>query len=300
MGYTTYTCACGDTYKADYVSAQHNYSSVVTAPTATAQGYTTHTCSVCGDSYVDSFTDKLPATEENAVAKIGDTFYATLADALAAAQSGETIVLVADTTYEGTILLNKGITLDLNGKTLTADYLVAFNGNSIIDTDTKSNGLLKVAKGQISLSKDNKHIAVFAGEGYRFAEVGYDQNVTLQYVYDEEGFIVKYRPKFNGKYTVAQNLINGILSDKDNVAASDVQFIVRLSWIENDMEQTQDFVFSAERIETVFASSSKVLKLTVNGVSAYSDLKATVIIKSNAGVESHITAGVFNPSPAQE
>ncbi len=37
----------------------HKYESVVTEPTYTEQGYTTHTCSVCGDSYVDSYTDVL-------------------------------------------------------------------------------------------------------------------------------------------------------------------------------------------------------------------------------------------------
>ncbi|MBQ7875232.1 MAG: hypothetical protein IJ306_08775, partial [Oscillospiraceae bacterium] len=36
---------------------EHNYKSVVTAPTCTEQGYTTHTCTVCGDSYVDSYVD---------------------------------------------------------------------------------------------------------------------------------------------------------------------------------------------------------------------------------------------------
>ncbi|MEE3459786.1 MAG: InlB B-repeat-containing protein, partial [Candidatus Faecousia sp.] len=37
----------------------HNYVDVVTAPTETTQGYTTHTCSRCGDTYVDSYTDPL-------------------------------------------------------------------------------------------------------------------------------------------------------------------------------------------------------------------------------------------------
>ena len=32
----------------------HDYDSVVTAPTCTAAGYTTHTCSRCGDSYTDT------------------------------------------------------------------------------------------------------------------------------------------------------------------------------------------------------------------------------------------------------
>lgn len=33
----------------------HNYANTVTAPTCTAQGYTTHTCKACEDSYVDSY-----------------------------------------------------------------------------------------------------------------------------------------------------------------------------------------------------------------------------------------------------
>ena len=37
----------------------HSYTSVVTAPTCTEKGYTTHTCAACGDSYVDSYTDAL-------------------------------------------------------------------------------------------------------------------------------------------------------------------------------------------------------------------------------------------------
>ena len=37
--------------------AAHRYESVVTAPTCTEQGYTTHTCSVCGDSYVDTYVE---------------------------------------------------------------------------------------------------------------------------------------------------------------------------------------------------------------------------------------------------
>ena len=54
-GYTTYTCStCGDTYTADEVAALgHKYDAVITAPTCTEKGYTTHTCSVCNDKYVD-------------------------------------------------------------------------------------------------------------------------------------------------------------------------------------------------------------------------------------------------------
>ena len=63
-GYTTYTCSdCGDTYNADYTSALgHNYSATVTAPTCTTGGYTTHICSRCRDTYT---SNELPALGHN-------------------------------------------------------------------------------------------------------------------------------------------------------------------------------------------------------------------------------------------
>ncbi len=78
-GYTLYSCACGNTEQRDLVAATghsyadgvctvcgaidpnssahtHSYASVVTAPTCTAQGYTTYTCE-CGESYVSDYVD---------------------------------------------------------------------------------------------------------------------------------------------------------------------------------------------------------------------------------------------------
>ena len=91
QGYTTYTCkVCEYTYKGDYKDPLehnwqdatcteakkcircgitdgdpkgHNYTTEVTAPTCTAQGYTTHTCTGCGDVIVDNYT---PVTEHTA------------------------------------------------------------------------------------------------------------------------------------------------------------------------------------------------------------------------------------------
>ena len=53
VGYTTYTCTiCGDWYKADETSmVAHTYEPEVTAPTCEKGGYTTYTCIVCGDDY---------------------------------------------------------------------------------------------------------------------------------------------------------------------------------------------------------------------------------------------------------
>lgn len=57
--------------------------------------------------------------ETNAVAKIDDTYYKTLADAVAAAQGGATVKLLKDVTEDVVIPADQTITLDLNGKKLT-------------------------------------------------------------------------------------------------------------------------------------------------------------------------------------
>ena len=60
-GYTTYTCAkCGDKYVGDEVEALgHDYQVAVTEPTCTRGGYSTNTCARCGDSYRDAETAAL-------------------------------------------------------------------------------------------------------------------------------------------------------------------------------------------------------------------------------------------------
>ena len=86
-GYIIMTCSfCGDSYVQktlaelghDYLNGtctrcgqkegetphKHSYKAVVTAPTCTEKGYTTHTCA-CGDSYVDTYTDALGHAWDN-------------------------------------------------------------------------------------------------------------------------------------------------------------------------------------------------------------------------------------------
>ena len=48
----------------NYGSHTHSYKAVVTAPTCTEKGYTTHTCA-CGDSYVDTYVDALGHAWDN-------------------------------------------------------------------------------------------------------------------------------------------------------------------------------------------------------------------------------------------
>ena len=57
---------------------------------------------------------------DNCEAKIGEEYFATLADAIAVAQNGATVVLVKDVdTPAVTYVINKDLTIDLNGRTVT-------------------------------------------------------------------------------------------------------------------------------------------------------------------------------------
>ena len=60
-GYTTHICVnCGYTYVNEKTDAlNHDYEEVVTAPTCTEGGQTTYTCANCGDSYVTDQTEAL-------------------------------------------------------------------------------------------------------------------------------------------------------------------------------------------------------------------------------------------------
>ena len=49
-------CECGEKEIEEIAATGHNYESAVTDPTCTEKGYTTYTCSVCGDSYKDGET----------------------------------------------------------------------------------------------------------------------------------------------------------------------------------------------------------------------------------------------------
>ena len=68
-GYTTYTCtACGDSYVGDETEALgHSYTGEVTAPTCTEGGCTSYTCIACGDSYVGDETEALGHSYEGVV-----------------------------------------------------------------------------------------------------------------------------------------------------------------------------------------------------------------------------------------
>lgn len=102
------------------------------------------------------------------VAKIGETGYATLADAIAAAQAGETIVLLADAAINSNTQITKNVAIDLNGKTVTVTTVGtqnAFevqNGATFTIKDSGTGGKLDLGKFGIMLM--NSKLKIEGGE----------------------------------------------------------------------------------------------------------------------------------------
>ena len=77
-------------------------------------------------------------TQENAAASVNGKYYASLADAVAAAGTGDTVTLLADTTERLSISQGKVFTLDLGGNTLThaGGYVLDIDGDLTIKNGT--------------------------------------------------------------------------------------------------------------------------------------------------------------------
>lgn len=72
------------------------------------------------------------------VAKIGDTEYATLADAVTNATAGQTIELINDVTLTSTVSINKGITINGGGHSVSSDSASPFTLSGFNTSATNS------------------------------------------------------------------------------------------------------------------------------------------------------------------
>lgn len=97
----------------------------------------------------DAAQDKIVLKTVKAVASVDTVNFATLTEAINAAQDGQTVTLLADATEDATIAAGKNITLDLGGKTLT-------------NTNT-GKATLTIAKGATATVKNG---SIVGGTGY--------------------------------------------------------------------------------------------------------------------------------------
>ena len=133
---------------------QHSGSDSTAAPgtaaiSITGGTFNTDVSAYVADGYIlnNGTVEKLGET--NAVAKVGDTYYKTLADAVAAVQNGDTITLLKDVDLGNTVTVaNKTVTLNMAGKTI-------YNTKDLWDSKLNAWSLISVREnGNLTITGD--------------------------------------------------------------------------------------------------------------------------------------------------
>ena len=229
--------------------------------TATGHNYVDGTCTNCGDTL--NYEAQNTATNEK---------YMTLDEALDAAQEGQTVQLLKDVTA-GYILVAPGVTLDLNGKVLTADYAVGFDTAHIVDK--AGTGKLVTGMQNVVLDEENAMAAFYNGEAYIFTQVG---------------FVIRKEDAAAGiglkamAYPVNMEVVDLL---KNGAADNNVQIMVILSWTTDDGTGSQEFVYADHFISQVYSSNKgtwssygKAFTMTLTGAENIENLTARIAVVS--------------------
>ena len=160
---------------------------------------------------------------EEQVVQVGESYYSTLGRALANAQEGETVKLLKDITFaaDANIKIDKSVTLDLNGKTISGAV--------------RSSGLVRIAKGaDVTITDDSSEgrkgsiINNYAGSSAYTVYIEAGAKVTLDggiAITDAAGTSASCGPV----YLNANNTTPPELIVKDAVLTSAEGYAIRLS-----------------------------------------------------------------------
>lgn len=183
-----------------------------------------------------------------AAARIGETYYTTLEDAIAAAESGDTIALMSDVTAKN-VRVRAGITLDINGHMLTANTVTGFDESNIVDSNVTETSGIYVDRNRLAVAETNAELPIYdsANGCYMFTTV----DLSYTYYADSSYYFGPELPAFS---TVEGVRANALL--KSNSSDTGVQIIVHLDWETADYFSSQDFTYKPGYLENYFTGAS--------------------------------------------
>ena len=213
-----------------------------------------------------------------AAAEVNGVIYETLADALAAAQAGDTVKLVGDVVYDDIVML-KGVALDLNGYTLDAEGLVAFKNANVIDNGA-TKGLLRVADKDLFTLSGGAYpmLPVWNEEATGYVFVNVNPQSQLQ-VKAEDKFTVIYRPSINGGGVTNEAMF------ADGALDNDLIFKINVLCMKNgEVAETLVFALSENLVKEVYANN-KAFHLNIFGATdMFDEYKIEFVIESTSGI----------------
>ena len=153
--------------------------------------------------------------ESNAVAKVGDTYYKTLADAVTVADNA-TVTLLKDVTANVTIPADKTITLNLNGNDITVNDGCAIVNKGTL-TVTGSGNVTTSANGSAAVANFPNAIATLNGGTYSSSNWYVIKNLGTMTI---DGHVTVKKP--DGSTDTFSLIDNGWVSNEDTVAGETV------------------------------------------------------------------------------
>ena len=201
--------------------------------------------------------------------------YKTVSAALSEAVAGQTVRLIKNAT-DSVVMVLDGVTLDLNGYKLEAQYVFA-TGN-IVDDSTSNNGRIKAALKMV-LSENNRQLPVRDANG----EVAFYEVLNVVHAIAEKTETsVKYA--FQTKFEAAAH--EALLAGQ---ATTGVKIVVRATWTRVDgTTGVQDFVYNdswTEMFINSYVESSgkygKMFTLVLDGYQNYENLQYQAYVISD-------------------
>ncbi|MBQ8747701.1 MAG: hypothetical protein IJZ08_07545 [Clostridia bacterium] len=234
----------------------------------------------------------LPPLDEG-VAAVNGKHYASLDKAFAAATAGQTVRLLTDTQIAA-LVVKSGVTVDLAGNNLTADYVVTFKDAAIIDSNSQIKdaqlGALIAPKDLVRLEGQNgNYVPVWNGEAYNFAYLYVQVSQKLSGTDDTGAVLYGFRYDFTGN----RNGLEELVANDDSVLVK-----VNLTWTTSTGNiSNQSFTMPKEKALTLLEGTEKAIQLTVTGLSGIQNINICVILESEA-TKVAVEGGVFTVSLA--
>ncbi len=220
------------------------------------------------------------------VAQIGEVQYETVAEALAAAKSGETVTLLKDCEDTGlATVVNPGVIFDLNGKYLTSKNFLSFG--SVIDTAAEVGGI-KISNDMTKSFVDLQSENVYESKPYMPI---YDSTVGC---YRFFAYSMNARPmlnsgaiRFNYGIVFENWSAYQLLADSNN--SCELKFKILLNMSNADgVNKDIDFTFEMKDINDFAAACIKNNRVTAYylSVAGFSKLTADTTFKAKHYFES--------------
>ena len=228
-----------------------------------------------------------------AAAKIGDTYYGSVDQAVAAADNdtAETITLLKPDEAQNTVTVSVGDTLDLNGCVLTAKSVTAVTTTSFIKDSGNGQGGITISKDDLRFiveGNNNNQLPLYDGNTYRFYNCEPIQKISTK----QCKFGFQFTMKTDAYALLANSDIAGISLMNYMVLTKDGKEVIKL-----------DFPYNKDRIREYAEKKNEgktdsVISLIVIGFENVKDanvitLESVPTIVSSTGVKIAATSETY-------